>query len=43
MPDPLLALVGGGGAAIGIQRSVRGIDSAAADQALADVWLTDLR
>ena len=41
--DPLLALVGGGGAAIGIQRSVRGLDSAAADQALADVWLTDLR
>jgi ABC-type transport system substrate-binding protein len=41
--DPLLALVGHGGAAMGIERSVRGIDTAAADQSLADVWLTDLR
>jgi ABC-type transport system substrate-binding protein len=40
---PLLTTVGGAGAVIGIERSVRGIDSAAAAQSLADVWLTDLR
>jgi peptide/nickel transport system substrate-binding protein len=38
--DPLLSLVGG---TMGVERSVRGIDTAAADQPLADVWLTDLR
>ena len=27
----------------GLERSVRGIDSATAVQSLADVWLTDLR
>jgi peptide/nickel transport system substrate-binding protein len=41
--DPLLYLVGGEGATMGVERSVRGIDSAADDQPLADVWLTDLR
>ncbi len=41
--DPLLALVGGRGPTLGIERSVRGIDSAEDDQPLADVWLTDLR
>jgi peptide/nickel transport system substrate-binding protein len=41
--DPLLAVVAGGGSRIGMERSVRGIDSGAPDQPLADVWLTDLR
>jgi MarR-like DNA-binding transcriptional regulator SgrR of sgrS sRNA len=41
--DPLLAAVRGPAARLGLERSVRGIDSAAAAQALADVWLTDLR
>lgn len=41
--DPLLALVGGSSRPLGIERSVRGIESAAAGQALAGVWLTDLR
>jgi ABC-type transport system substrate-binding protein len=40
---PLLTTVDGPGVTVGIERSVRGIDSAAADQSLADVWLTDLR
>jgi peptide/nickel transport system substrate-binding protein len=41
--DPLLTAVGGGGKTLGLERSVRGLDSAAAGQSLADVWLTDLR
>lgn len=41
--DPLLTTVVGGGEVLGIERSVRGIASAAADQSLADVWLTNLR
>lgn len=41
--DPLLALVGEGGTRMGVERSVRGLDSAADDQPLADVWLTELR
>jgi peptide/nickel transport system substrate-binding protein len=41
--DPLLTLSRGGGAKVGLERSVRGIDSGEADQSLADVWLTDLR
>ncbi|MFN8114186.1 MAG: ABC transporter substrate-binding protein [Solirubrobacterales bacterium] len=40
---PLLTTVRGSAAVVGIERSVRGIDSAAAAQSLADVWLTDLR
>ena len=40
---PLLTTVGGAAAVVGIERSVRGFDSAAAAQSLADVWLTDLR
>jgi ABC-type transport system substrate-binding protein len=40
---PLLTMVRGEAATIGIERSVRGLDSAAATQSLADVWLTDLR
>lgn len=39
---PLLTTVDGA-AIVGIERSVRGIDSASAAQSLADVWLTDLR
>ena len=41
--DPLLATVRSGSAALGLERSVRGIDSAQAGQSLADAWLTDLR
>jgi len=41
--DALLRIVRGGGAILGLERSVRGIESAEPDQALADVWLTDLR
>ncbi len=41
--DPLLTAVSSGGVTIGIERSVRGFDSATAGQSLADVWLTDLR
>jgi peptide/nickel transport system substrate-binding protein len=41
--DPLLTVAGGGGAKVGLERSVRGIDSGGTDQSLADVWLTDLR
>lgn len=41
--DPLLTLVVGRGAKVGIERSVRGIESGESDQSLADVWLTDLR
>jgi ABC-type transport system substrate-binding protein len=41
--DPLLTVVRGPAATLGLERSVRGIDSAAAAQSLADVWLTDLR
>ncbi len=40
---PLLTAVAGRGATVGLERSVRGIDSATAVQSLADVWLTDLR
>jgi len=39
---PLLTVVRGS-RTIGLERSVRGIDSVAAAQSLADVWLTDLR
>src|SRR5919109_777858 len=39
--DPLLTFVTGtGGAVLGLQRSVRGIDSAIAIEPLSDVWLT---
>ena len=41
--DPLLEAIGGRGTGLGIERSVRGIDSADADQSLADAWLTALR
>jgi MarR-like DNA-binding transcriptional regulator SgrR of sgrS sRNA len=40
---PLLTIVRSTADTIGIERSVRGIDSTAAAQSLADVWLTDLR
>ena len=40
---PLLTAVAGRAATVGLERSVRGIDSATAVQSLADVWLTDLR
>lgn len=40
---PVLTSVPGRGVGIAIERSVRGISSAAAAQSLADVWLTDLR
>ncbi len=40
---PLLSAVRGTAVTLGVERSVRGIDSAAAVQSLADVWLTDLR
>ena len=39
----VLTLVRGGVATVGMERSVRGLDSASATQSLADVWLTDLR
>jgi peptide/nickel transport system substrate-binding protein len=39
--DPLLTYVAGsGGAVVGLQRSVRGIDSATAIEPLSNVWLT---
>ncbi len=41
--DPLLTYIGGRGRAMGMTRAVRGIESAEADQSLADAWLTDLR
>ncbi|MDQ3102279.1 MAG: ABC transporter substrate-binding protein [Actinomycetota bacterium] len=41
--NPLLTVVRGGGSVLGMERSVRGIESAASDQPLADVWLTDIR
>jgi peptide/nickel transport system substrate-binding protein len=41
--DPLLAAVGGPVSGIGIEGSVRGIDSARAVPALSGVWLTRLR
>ena len=41
--DPLLTVVASGGTALGLERSVRGFDSASTAQSLADVWLTDLR
>lgn len=41
--NPLLTVARGGGAALGMERSVRGIETAAADQSLANVWLTDIR
>ena len=40
--DPLLTIVRRGGT-LGMERSVRGIESAQMDQPLADAWLTDLR
>jgi peptide/nickel transport system substrate-binding protein len=42
MEDPLLSVVRGGGPPLGIERSVRGLESAEEAQPLADVWLTDL-
>lgn len=41
--EPLLTAVRGGQMKIGLERSVRGIDSAVAAQSLADTWLTELR
>lgn len=41
--NPLLTVVRGGGSVLGLERSVRGIESAEPDQPLADVWLTDIR
>jgi len=39
--DPLLTFVGGGGEdVVGLERSVRGIDSASAIESLSGVWLT---
>lgn len=40
--DPLLATLGGPGSGIGVERSVRGIDSARAIPLLSGVWLTRL-
>lgn len=40
--DPLLTTVAGREGAVGVERSVRGLDVAAASQPLADVWLSDL-
>ena len=40
--DPLLATVGGPARGIGLERSVRGIDSARAVPLLSGVWLTRL-
>jgi peptide/nickel transport system substrate-binding protein len=41
--EPLLTTLRGAAARVGMERSVRGLDSASACQPLADVWLTDLR
>lgn len=41
--DPLLTSIGGAGTLVGMARSVRGIDSARADQSLAGLWLTTVR
>lgn len=41
--NPLLTVVRGRGTALGMERSVRGIESADLEQPLADVWLTDIR
>ncbi len=41
--DPLLTTVGAGRERIGIERSVRGIDSASPDIPLSELWLTTLR
>ena len=41
--NPLLTVVRGGGSALGMERSVRGIETTEAEQPLADVWLTDIR
>src|SRR5262249_19663935 len=38
--DPLLTYVGGAPTVIGVERSVRGIDSASGIQPLSGVWLT---
>jgi peptide/nickel transport system substrate-binding protein len=38
--DPLLTVLGGGGEALGLERSVRGIDSASEVPSLSGVWLT---
>lgn len=40
--DPLLVTLAGRVATLGVACSVRGLDAAAAEQPLADVWLTDL-
>ena len=42
LSNPLLSVVRGGGDALGMERSVRGIESADVEQSLADVWLTDI-
>lgn len=41
--QPLLTTVRTGTEKLGLERSVRGIDSASSTQSLADVWLTELR
>lgn len=41
--QPLLTATPGGGTKLGLERSVRGIDSASPTQSLADAWLTELR
>lgn len=41
--DLLLTIVGGARQTLGMSRAVRGVESADADQALADAWLTTLR
>lgn len=43
LANPLLTVVRGGGSALGMERSVRGIETAEIDQSLADAWLTDVR
>ena len=42
LSNPLLAVVRGDGDALGMERSVRGIESADVEQPLADAWLTDI-
>jgi peptide/nickel transport system substrate-binding protein len=39
----VLTMVRGAASTVGMERSVRGLDTASATQSLADVWLTDLR
>ncbi len=40
--DPLLTTINGDGETMGLERSVRGIDTAAAGQSLSDVWFSDI-